>query len=120
MVGSCSVFETDPLLRPAPPLTLENVFEAVKRTRNWRGLGDRLGIISELDDIERQHSSVEARLKAVVELFLLDEGYQPTWRRVIHVLHRADEIPVAHDIITYGEAVGGEWTSYVRVFPPSE
>ena len=87
------------------------MFEAVKRTLSWGDLGYWLGFyFSKLDAIERQHSSDEARLKAVVESFLLGEGHQPTWRRVIHALHKADEIPVARDIITYAEAVEGEWS----------
>ena len=87
------------------------MFEAVKRTRNWRVLGNRLRLYSKLNDIERQHSSDEARLKAVVESFLLGEGlYKPTWRRVIHALHMVDEIPAARDIITYAGASEGEWS----------
>ena len=95
---------------PAPPLTLENVFEAVKRAvkRSWE-LGAYLGLnTSKLEDIRRQHDSDEARLKAVIEAFLLGEGDQPSWRRVIHALHKAEESQVAHDIESYAEAVQGE------------
>ena len=107
----------------APPLTFENVFEAVKRVRSWRELGG--GLLGErefsdkLDDIERQHDSDEARLEAVIEAFLLGEGaYQPSWRRVIHVLHEAGESQVAHDIESYAEAGQGE-REWVIICVPS-
>ena len=96
---------------PAPPLTLENVFEAVKRAvKSWRRLGSWLGLdTSKVYDIERQHDSDEARLKAVIEAFLLGEGlYQPSWKRAIYALHWVEESQVAHDIESYAEAVQGE------------
>ena len=103
---------TDTLPRTAPPLTLENVFDAVKRVKSWRDLGTwLLGDFegSKLNAIEREFDSDETRLKAMLESFLLGEGeYQPTWRRVIHALHKADEIAVARDILTYAETVEGE------------
>ena len=62
-----------------------------------------------LDAIQRQHDSDEARLKAVMEAFLLGEGYyQPSWRSVIHALHRADESHLAEKIKTNVEPQG-EW-----------
>ena len=106
----------------APPLTFENVFEAVKRVRSWRELSEELlGVFSggKLNAIERQHDSDEARLKAVIEAFLLGEGaYQPSWRRVIHALHKARESQVAHDIESYAEAVQGE-CEWVIICVPS-
>ena len=100
----------------APPLTFENVFEAVKRVRSWRKLGEwlmrLLGEFSyrhKLNAIKHQHDSDEARLKAVIEAFLLGEGdHQPSWRRVIHALHWVGESQVAHDIESYAETVQGE------------
>ena len=63
-----------------------------------------------LGAIQRQHVSNEARLKAVVEAFLLGEGYyQPSWRRVIHQLHKAGESPLAEKIKTNAEPQQGEW-----------
>lgn len=92
----------------APPLTLENLFDAVKGVTNWRNFGWRL-LGYKVYDIERQHASDEDRLKASVESFLLGKGdYQPTWRRVIHALHKAYESVVASDITTYAEAIEGE------------
>ena len=67
-----------------------------------------------LDAIERQHDSDEARLKAVLEPFLLGEGrHQPSWRRVIHALHQADESHLAEKIKTNAEPQQGEWNKCV-------
>ena len=63
-----------------------------------------------LDAIERQHVSDEARLKAVVEAFLLGEGpYQPSWRRLIHQLYKVDKSHLAEKIKTNAEPHHGEW-----------
>ena len=62
-----------------------------------------------LDAIQRQHVSAEDRLKALVEAFLLGEGdYQPSWRRVIHILHKAEESHLAEKIKANAEPVQGE------------
>ena len=63
-----------------------------------------------LDAIQRQHDSDEARLKAVLEAFLLGEGKrQPSWRRVIHALYELDESCVVEKIKTNAEPHQGEW-----------
>ena len=63
-----------------------------------------------LDAIKRHHVSDEARLKAVMESFLLGEGIrQPSWRSVIYALHRADENHLAEKIKTNAEPQQGEW-----------
>ena len=60
--------------------------------------------------IQRQHVSVEVRLKAVLESFLLGEGiYQPSWRSVIHALYKLDESHLAEKIKTNAEPHQGEW-----------
>ena len=60
--------------------------------------------------IQHQHDSDEARLKAVLESFLLGEGkYQPSWRSVIHVLHQDGESHLAEKIKTNAEPHQGEW-----------
>jgi hypothetical protein len=107
-------------LHPAPPLTLDAAFEAVKTVRlSWRKLAEELlgwydlelsDDRKKLDAIEHQHVSAEARLKAVVEAFLLGEGpYQPSWRMLIHRLHWAGETDVAEKIKTNAEPQQGEW-----------
>ena len=112
------------LTYPAPPLTFVNVFEVVKTVRlSWRKLAEGLmhwydyssDNRKKLDAIERQHTSDEARLKAVVEAFLLGEGrYQPSWRMLIHRLHEAGETNVAEKIKTNAEPQQGEWVSVVH------
>ena len=107
---------------PALPLTFDSVFEVVKTVRlSWRDLAKELmGRFSakgrkKLDAIERQHVSDDARLKAVVEAFLLGEGhYRPSWRMLIHRLHTAGETGVAEKIKTNAEPQQGEWVSVWR------
>ena len=95
---------------PAPPLTLENIYVAIKAIRDWRDFGlELLGNLFLVDEIECQHVSTEARLKAVVESFLLGKGYyQPSWRRVIHKLHESNQYQYVPGIKSYAEAVEGE------------
>ena len=71
----------------------------------WHGSDDQ----KKLDAIERQHTSKDACLKAVVEAFLLGEGrHQPSWRRLIHQLHWVKESSVAEKIKTNAEPQQGE------------
>ena len=92
------------------PLTLNNVYVAVKTVRRWRGLGQLLVEYSKLDAIQHQHVSDEACLKAVLEIFLLGEGIrQPSWRSVIHALFKLDESYLAEKIKTNAEPHQGEW-----------
>jgi hypothetical protein len=68
-----------------------------------------------LDAIEHQHISDEACLKAVVEAFLLGEGkHQPSWRMLIHRLHKAGESHLAEKIKTNAKLHQGEWVSVWR------
>ena len=72
---------------------------------DYEGSEDR----KKLDAIERQHASDDARLKAVVEAFLLGEGpHQPSWRMLIHQLHKAGETNVAKKIKINAEPHQGE------------
>ena len=60
--------------------------------------------------IKRQHTSDDARLKAVVEAFLLGEGlHRPSWRMLIHRLHWSEETGMAEKIKTNAEPQQGEW-----------
>ena len=85
--------------------------------RRWRDLAKGLmgwyGTSGEgrkkLDAIESQHTSDDARLQAVVEAFLLGEDlYRPSWRILIHQLHKAGETSVAEKIKTNAEPQQGE------------
>ena len=79
---------------------------------NWERLGSWCFDVWSIDSIKRQHVSDEARLKAVVEKFLLGEGvYQPpSWRAVIHILDEVNEVQLADKIRSFGEPVQGECT----------
>ena len=101
-------------LSPAPPLTLENVLEVVKNVQSWRTLGRHNTIryysSSKLDDVQRQHVSDEACLKAVIEGFFSGKGYykQLSWRSLIWSLYEANEIQLAEHIRSYAESVKGK------------
>ena len=88
----------------------------VKQVQSWRRLGKHL-VYSDLDDIQHQHGSDEACLKAVVEKFLLGEGLyqQPSWRAVIWSLYKASEIHLADQIRSHAEPVQGtQWTNVAK------
>ena len=101
---------------PALPLTFDNVLEVVKTVRlSWRRLATELLLPNKLAAIEHQHVSDEARLKAVVEVFLLGEGdYQPSWRRLIHGLHSAQHSHMSEKIKANAEPHQGERVSVWR------
>ena len=96
---------------PAPPLTLNNIFNVVKNVRSWRTLSKYIcySLSSKLDDIQRRHASDEACLKDVIEDFLSGEGYyeQPSWRALIWSLYQANETQLADNIRSYAERVQG-------------
>ena len=80
---------------------------AVKGVKEWDHLSFHFGIRVFKD----QYDFDEARVKTVVEKFLLGEGFcQPTWRAVIYCLDRAGEVAVADKIRNFGEPVQGERT----------
>lgn len=100
------------LLLIAPPLTLETVSEVTKGVRSLRELGRHLLShhgIQKQDDIQCQHYYSD--VKAMMEAFLLGKGdYQPSWRRVIHALYKADEGHLADHIKHFAESVQGQCT----------
>ena len=77
---------------------------------DYKGFEDK-----KLDAIERQNTSDDARLKVVVEAFLLGEGeHRPSWRMLIHALHEAKESYLAEKIKANAEPQQGEWISVWR------
>ena len=84
--------------------------------QNWRNLGGTYGFgVKDTESIKWQYDSDEARLKAVVEKFLLGEGrFQPSWRAVIYSLDMAYEVQLADKIRSFGEPVQGELEYYVN------
>ena len=81
----------------------------MKNVKSWRTLGEQYSNLSKLDNIQRQHVSDEARLKAVVEDFLSGKSWykQPSWRAVIWSLYEANEIQLAEHIRSSAEPVQG-------------
>ena len=107
------------LLLAAPPLSMDEVLQAVKGV-NWRRLGKELigeyyepnlsDDTTNLDRIHDEHESDEARLRAVVEEFLTKTDTRrgrPSWRRVIWSLYSAHEIDKAQQISSYAEPLQG-------------
>ena len=107
-------------LSPAPPLTINRVYEAVKGVESWRYFGGELGLLpSELDAIGSQYGSYDLRVKAVVEKFLRGESHRyphPSWRAVIQALDNLNKIHLADQIIDYEEPVQGEWFCILYVY----
>ena len=109
---------------PALPLTVDNVYEAVKTVRlSWRKLAKELMDWDEwnsddrkkLNAIKCENVSDDACLQAVVAAFLRGEGCkQPSWRKLIHALLWAGETDVAEKIKTNAEPRQGEWVSVWR------
>ena len=111
---------------------MDEVLQAVKGV-NWRKLGRELigeeeeffdddsdyyhanPRITNLDRIDFEHETDEARLRAVVEEFLTADDYFPLWRKVIWVLYRVDEIDKAQQISSYAEPLQG-MLEYERTF----
>ena len=81
----------------------------VKNVRSWRSLGEGMGFLFQLDNIQQQHDSDEDRLKALVEYFLKYGGQfqQPSWRAMILCLYTANELQLAEQIRSYAEPVQG-------------
>ena len=84
----------------------------MKNVRSWRTLSRHIYLYdsSKLDDIQHQHVSDEACLKAVIEGFLSGKGYrykQLSWRAVIWSLYEANEIQLAEHIRSFAEQMQG-------------
>ena len=113
------------LLLAAPPLSVDEVLQAVKGVNWWR-LGEELieQVVDEEEEEEEDfytcrtnlniihdaHESDEARLRAVVEEFLTNTNTfrgRPSWRRVIWSLYCAHEIDKAQQISSYAEPLQG-------------
>ena len=103
---------TIPPSTSAPPLTVENVLKHmnVQEVRNWRTVGYWLlpgDPTKQLDAIERKYSSVEDRMRAVVQQWL-QGGYLRSWRTLACLLDKAGDIEVADPIRGFTEPPRGE------------
>ena len=86
---------TVPPSTSAPPLTVENVLKYTQEVKNWRKVGYwLLGFenTKQLDAIQRDYSSNEDRMRAVVQQWLQGGGRPPSWRRLIYALDREGDI----------------------------
>ena len=85
---------------PAPPLTLENVMEAVKGVKKMIELDGWLNVMAQFPDMPSLRDIIERFLKG-------GRHYQPSWRRVIWALDGAGETLLADRIRHYAEPVHG-------------
>ena len=103
---------TIPVSTIAPPLNVEHVFKHVhvQGVKNWREVGKwLLGYSTKLNAIEREYSSDEDRLRAVVQQWLEGGGLtQPSWRLLVRSLDHAGDITVADPIRGFAEPPPGE------------
>ena len=103
---------TVPPSTSAPPLTVENVFKHmnVQEVKNWRMVGILLLSLNEakVQAIEREYSSNEDRMRAVVQQWLEGGGFSQSWRRLVWSLDQAGDIQVADPIRGFTEPPRGE------------
>ena len=94
----------------AVDLTLENVATAVEGVKNWgryAGLGTGLHVTStKLQEIERLYSTVEEKVRAVLEYWWAVDP-SPSWRRIISALDNAHEHQIADQIRHNAEPLTG-------------
>ena len=106
---------TVPPSTSAPPLTVENVFKFmnVQEVKNWREVGKILFLLvtdstEQLDAIEREYSSSEDRIRAVVQQWLQGGAHLRSWRWLVWALDRTGDIQVADHIRGFTEPPRGE------------
>ena len=91
---------------------MEHVLKYVQGVKNWREVGYWLllgGPTKQLNAIQREYSSDEDRLQAVVQQWLEGGGLtQRSWRWLVWSLDTAGEIVVADPIRGFAEPPRGE------------
>ena len=104
---------TVPPSTSAPPLTVENVLKylPVQEVKNWRMVGEILLVgvtdsTEQLAAMEREYSSNQDRIRAVVQQWLERGG--PSWRWLVWALDVAGDIQVADPIRGFTEPPRGE------------
>ena len=102
----------------APPLTVENVCEAVQGVE-WTVLGRRLIPKDKYDEMKQlQDTSNENHLRAVVERWLGGghaTGQEPSWRSLILMLDDYGQTQVADKIRHFAEPVLGKSCDSISV-----
>ena len=88
---------------------MENVLKYTQEVKNWREVGLRLLGYNEakVQVIEREYSSNDDRMKAVVQQWL-EGGYPQSWRRLVRALDLAGDIQVVDHIRGFTEPPRGE------------
>ena len=109
---TCNVLTIAPSTS-APPLTVENVFKylPVQQVKNWRMVGRLLlGDINntKVQAIEREYSSNEDRMRAIVQQWLEGEAHLRSWKTLVCALDHAGDIQVADPIRGFTEPPRGE------------
>ena len=101
---------TVPPSTSAPPLTVENVFKYTQEVKDWRTVGRLLPGLNaaKVQAIEREYSSIEDRVRAVVQQWLEGGGLQQSWRWLVWALDHAGDIQVADHIRGFTEPPRGE------------
>ena len=101
---------TVPPSTSAPPLTVENVLKYLSEVKNWRTVGLRLLGYNEakVQAIEREYSSSEDRMRAVVQQWLQGGAYLRSWRLLVRALDYEGDIQVADPIRGFTEPPQGE------------
>ena len=103
---------TVPPSTSAPPLTVENVFKFmnVLEVKNWRTVGKiLLGFNgAKVQAIEMECSSIEDRMRAVVQQWLQGGPHLQSWRELVWALDEAGDIQVADPIRGFTEPPRGE------------
>ena len=106
---------TVPPSTSAPPLTVENVLKylPVQEVKNWRMVGEILLVgvtdsTEQLAAMEREYSSNQDRIRAVVQQWLERGGSTQSWKWLVRTLDVAGDIQVADPIRGFTEPPRGE------------
>ena len=101
---------TIPPSTSAPPLTVENVLQYLPEVKNWKEVGEVLLSLNEakVQAIEKEYSSSEGRMRAVVQQWLEGGGLSLSWRWLVSALDFAGDIQVADPIRGFTEPPPGE------------
>ena len=97
---------------------MENILTAVQGVA-WKSLGEWLFSRNKgyLNEIERQYSSDDERLHALIDHWLQGEGdEEPSWRALIYNLDWAEESRIADTIQHFAEPVSGGSCDTITLF----
>ena len=89
---------------------MEEVLKHLQGVTNWREVGERLLVYrsTKLNAIEKEYSSDEDRLQAVVQQWLEGGGLPPSWRSLVWSLDHTGGTVTADPIRGFAEPPQGE------------